>query len=98
MRGGFGVEAGRLIAYYGVDVLGLRRIEAKVYEYNRLSVNALRRNGFQQEGALRQAGFDGERSWDVLVFGILRDEIEAQRARDTFELPFEPEGNGVDPA
>ena len=98
MRWGFGVEAGRLIAYYGVDVLGLRRIEAKVYEYNRLSVNALRRNGFQQEGVLRQAGFDGERSWDVLVFGVLRDEIVAQRRHDTVDFPFEPEGNGPDPA
>ena len=98
MRVGFGVEAGRLIVYYGVDVLGLRRIEAKVYEYNRLSVNALRRNGFQQEGVLRKAGFDGERSWDVLVFAVLRDEIEAQRPHDTFEFPFEPEDHGVDPA
>lgn len=85
MRRGFGVEAGRLIVYYGVDVLGLRRVEAKVYEYNRLSVNALRRNGFRQEGVLRQAGFDGERSWDVLVFGVLRDEIEAQRRRDAVD-------------
>jgi RimJ/RimL family protein N-acetyltransferase len=81
-----------------VDVLGLRRVEAKVYEYNRLSVNALRRNGFQQEGVLRQAGFDGVRTWDVLVFGVLRDEIDAQRRRDTVDFPFEPEGNGVDPA
>src|SRR5262249_25752629 len=43
IRRGFGVEAGKLISYYGVDVLGLRRIEAKVYEYNRLSANSLRR-------------------------------------------------------
>ena len=48
LRRGFGVEAGKLISYYGVDVLGLRRIEAKVYEYNRLSANSLRRNGFRQ--------------------------------------------------
>ena len=48
LRRGFGVEAGKLISYYGVDVLGLRRIEAKVYEYNRLSANSLRRNGFQR--------------------------------------------------
>jgi RimJ/RimL family protein N-acetyltransferase len=99
MRRGFGVEAGRLISYYGVDVLGLHRIEAKVYEYNVLSANALRRNGFQQEGVLRQAGFDGVRYWDVLVFGILRDEIEHQRKRDTIDFPFETaEGNVIDPA
>lgn len=100
MRRGFGVEAGKLISYYGVDVLGLRRIEAKVYEYNVLSMNALRRNGFQKEGVLRQAGFDGERYWNLAVFGILREEIEAQRKKDKVYLPLDraPEGNGREPA
>ncbi|HXH83972.1 MAG TPA: GNAT family protein [Candidatus Tectomicrobia bacterium] len=96
MKRGFGVEAGKLISYYGVDVLGLRRIEAKVYEYNVLSMNSLLRNGFRKEGVLRQAGFDGERAWDLVVFGILRDEIEAQRKKDKVYLPLDapPEGNG----
>lgn len=99
MRRGFGVEAGKLISYYGVDVLGLRRIEAKVYEYNTLSMNSLRRNGFRQEGVLRQAGFDGERYWDLVIFGILKEEIEAQRKKDKVSLPLEsPEGNGREPS
>ena len=99
MKRGFGVEAGKLISYYGVDVLGLRRIEAKVYEYNVLSMNSLRRNGFRQEGVLRQAGFDGERYWDLVIFGILKDEIDAQRQKDKVHLPLEPsEGNGREPA
>jgi [ribosomal protein S5]-alanine N-acetyltransferase len=99
MKRGFGVEAGKLISYYGVDVLGLRRIEAKVYEYNVLSMNSLRRNGFRQEGVLRQAGFDGERYWDLVIFGILKEEIEAQRKKDKVSLPLEsPEGNGREPS
>jgi ribosomal-protein-alanine N-acetyltransferase len=99
MKRGFGIEAGKLIAYYGVDVLGLRRIEAKVYAYNVLSMNSLRRNGFRQEGVLRQAGFDGERHWDLVIFGILREEIEAQRKKDKVSLPLDPpEGNGRDPS
>jgi RimJ/RimL family protein N-acetyltransferase len=89
LRRGFGIEAGRLISYYGVDVLGLRRIEAKAYEYNVLSINALRRNGFTQEGILREAGFQEGRYWDVLIFGILRDEIEAQRTKDRVCYPLE---------
>jgi RimJ/RimL family protein N-acetyltransferase len=98
MKRGFGVEAGKLISYYGVDVLGLRRIEAKVYEYNVLSMNSLRRNGFRQEGILRQAGFDGDRYWDLVIFGILKDEIEAVRRRDKVYLPLDPsEGNGREP-
>lgn len=96
IRRGFGVEAGKLISYYGVDVLGLRRVEAKVFEYNVLSMNSLTRNGFHQEGVLRQAGYDGERYWDVFVFGILKDEIEAVRRRDKVYLPLDEdsEGNG----
>jgi RimJ/RimL family protein N-acetyltransferase len=98
IRRGFGVEAGKLIAYYGVDVLGIRRIEAKVYAYNVLSLNTMRRNGFHQEGVLRQAGFDGTRYWDVVVFGILKDEIDAVRKRDKVYLPLdEPEGNVIEP-
>jgi RimJ/RimL family protein N-acetyltransferase len=99
MHRGFGIEAGKLISYYGVDVLGLRRIEAKVYEYNVLSMNSLRRNGFRQEGVLRQAGFDGERYWDLVIFGILREEIEAQRQKDEVGLPLDAtEGNGREPS
>ena len=97
IRRGFGVEAGKLISYYGVDVLGLRRIEAKVYEYNRLSANSLRRNGFQQEGLLRKAGYQEGQYWDVLVFGILKDEIDEQRKRDKPYLPLaESEWDALD--
>jgi RimJ/RimL family protein N-acetyltransferase len=81
LRRGFGIEAAKLIAYYGVDVLGLRRIEAKAYEYNVLSINSMKKNGFVQEGILREAGWDGERYCNVLVFGILKDEIEEQRRK-----------------
>jgi len=97
IRRGFGVEAGKLISYYGVDVLGLRRIEAKVYEYNRLSANSLRRNGFRQEGILRKAGYQDGHCWDMLVFGILEHEIEQQRKKDRVHLPLDgPEGAARD--
>ncbi|MGH7303702.1 MAG: GNAT family N-acetyltransferase [Candidatus Rokuibacteriota bacterium] len=97
IRRGFGVEAGKLISYYGVDVLGLRRIEAKVYEYNRLSANSLRRNGFRQEGILRKAGYQDGQCWDMLVFGILEHEIEQQRKKDRTYLPLDgPEGASRD--
>jgi RimJ/RimL family protein N-acetyltransferase len=97
LRWGFGVEAGKLVCAYGLDVLGLQRIEAKVYEYNRLSINSLTRHGFRQEGVLRKAGFYGGRHYDVLVFGILREELEEQRKREvdqaSFHFPFTgPEG------
>jgi len=81
IRRGLGVEATRLLSFYALDVLGLRRLEAKVYAYNTLSINALRRNGFQQEGVLRHARTCEGRTWDILIFAILEDEIRAQRRK-----------------
>lgn len=94
LRHGFGVQASRLMAYYGIDVLGLRRIESKVYEYNAVSINTLKRNACVQEGVLRKAAFRDGRYWDVIVFGILREELEELRRRDKYLLP--PEGTGID--
>lgn len=90
LRKGWGVEASRLIAFYAVDTLGIRRVEAKAYAYNRLSQNALRRNGFKQEGILRQACFHDGQYWDIAVFGILKEEMEEQRKKDEVTL-FIPE-------
>jgi RimJ/RimL family protein N-acetyltransferase/anti-anti-sigma regulatory factor len=85
LRRGWGIAASRLLLSYAMDVLDLQRVEAKVFGYNTLSINALVRNGFVREGCLRQArDFEGRR-WDLLVFGILRDEMAAQRRRDGFE-------------
>src|SRR5438094_782350 len=88
-RRGFGVQASRLMGYYGVDTLGLRRLEAKAYEYNALSINTLRRNGFTHEGTLRKATLRDGRYWDIMIFGILKDEIEEQRRKDRYLLPLE---------
>jgi len=95
LRKGFGVEAGELISCYGIDVLGLRRIEAKVYEYNRLSINSLKRHGFKQEGVLRKAGYQGGQYWDVVVLGILKEELEEQRKRENFYFPYEGANGNV---
>lgn len=81
---GWGIEASRLLVAYAMEALGIHRVEAKVYAYNVLSINALRRNGFQQEGVLRRVKtWEGQR-WDLLVFSILEDEMAAQRATEDF--------------
>jgi RimJ/RimL family protein N-acetyltransferase len=95
---GFGVQASRLMAYYGVDVLGLRRIEAKAYEYNPLSINTLKRNGFTHEGTLRKASWRDGRYWDILVFGLLRDELEEQRRQDRYLVPRDRQGDLSEPS
>jgi hypothetical protein len=95
LRAGFGVEASRLVLAWAMDALGLRRVEAKVYSYNILSINSLRRNGFVQEGVLRRARTWDAQQWDILVFGILEDEMHCQRAREGFPyMGFWPRDDG----
>src|SRR5262249_47353919 len=84
LKRGFGVHACRLISYYGVDALGLRRIEAKVYEYNALSINTLKRNNCVQEGVLRKAAYKDGRYGDVTFLGTLREDWEELRRGDNY--------------
>lgn len=84
IRRGWGVDATRLFLAFGCDVLGLQRVEAKVYGYNVLSSNSLKRGGFHLDGVLRQARvYNGER-WDINVFSILADEMREQRGKEQF--------------
>ena len=75
------VRAGLALSW-AMDTLEIRRVEAKVFAYNVISINALRRNGFQQEGTLREAKTYGGQRWDILVFSILESEMREQRRRD----------------
>jgi len=84
LRAGIGIEASRLVLAYAMDALGIRRVESKVFAYNVLSANSLRRNGFQQEGVLREARTYEGRRWDILVFAILEDGMRRERRRDRF--------------
>jgi diamine N-acetyltransferase len=82
LRLGYGIEGSKLIAYWAIDVLKLRRLEAKVYPWNRLSVNTMKRRGWQLEGVLREAVFHDGEYRDLLVFGILAHEIAANKTDD----------------
>ena len=81
-RPAWGIEASQLLSRYAVDVLGLHRIETKVYAHNALSMNALRRHGFTLEGRLREAHAHAGHRGDILVFGILEPEIRAALPAD----------------
>ena len=82
LRLGYGIEGSKLIAYWAVDVLKLRRLEAKVYPWNTLSINTMKRRGFKLEGVLRDAVLHDGAYHDLLVFGILAHEIVANKADD----------------
>lgn len=84
LRHGWGIAASRLLVALAQDLLGLCRVEAKAYAYNLLSINSVKRNGFQQEGALRRARTYEGQQWDILIFSLLEEEMIEQRKQEDF--------------
>jgi RimJ/RimL family protein N-acetyltransferase len=71
---GYGGDALRLILNYAFNELNLHRVELTVIAYNTGAIRAYERAGFVREGVKRQAiQRDGQR-FDLIAYGILRDE------------------------
>src|SRR5690606_18287000 len=56
---GYGTEATKAAVAHGIEVIGLRRIELEVVDYNTRAQRVYLSVGFQQEGLLREAWY-----WD----------------------------------
>jgi len=59
---------------YGLNDLGLHRIEANPLGHNAPSANLLLKLGFTLEGTLRQRCLFRGQNFDQLYFGLLEDE------------------------
>jgi RimJ/RimL family protein N-acetyltransferase len=78
-RQGFGSQALRLLLRHAFDELNLFRLTAPVPGYNLGAMKLLEKQGFVEEVRRRQSLLrDGQR-WDMVLFGILRSEWEAQQ-------------------
>ncbi|NMC53261.1 MAG: GNAT family N-acetyltransferase [Chloroflexi bacterium] len=76
---GYGSEAMEVLMRYGFEVLGLQRISLSVFEHNPRALHVYQKLGFVEEGRVR--GFlerDGRR-WDLIFFGLLREEWASRR-------------------
>ncbi len=71
---GYGQDALKLILNYGFNELNLHRISLTVMDYNAPAIKAYERVGFVREGAHRQAVQRQGKRYDLLLYGILRDE------------------------
>ncbi|MBI5706628.1 MAG: GNAT family N-acetyltransferase [Armatimonadetes bacterium] len=76
---GYMAEATAELIRYGFENLDLHRIEADIDPRNRPSARVLERNGFQQEGLLRERWIVGEEVSDTAYYGLLRKDWEAAR-------------------
>lgn len=75
-------EAKALMCHLAFAVLGLERVGAYANVEHERSQRALLRLGFEREGLLRSFHRHGERSLDVVVFGLLREDWQAGPLRE----------------
>ncbi len=68
---GYCTEVIGMISDFGMKVLGLHKIHARVVEPNVASSKALLRNGFVLEGQLRDYYYIDEQYYDCLMYGKL---------------------------
>ena len=71
---GYGTQALRMLLRFAFAELNLFRVSADVPEYNQGALALLRKFGFVEEVRRRQALERDGRRWDLLVFGLLKDE------------------------
>lgn len=72
---GIGTEATRLTIDYAFDTLNLERIELRVAEFNAAARRIYEKLGFVTEGRLRRAAYVAGKSVDVIVMGLLRQDL-----------------------
>jgi len=71
---GLGEEALRLIVDYGFRMLGMNKLYAEIYEYNKQSIKLFEKTGFKLEGKLREHHYWNGKFHASLIYSILRSE------------------------
>ena len=72
---GYGADAVRTLCRFGLREMNLQRIGLAVYESNPRGIRAYQKVGFREEGRRRRAHFVDGRHIDVIVMGLLADEL-----------------------
>jgi len=72
---GYGTDALRILVNYGFKELNLHRLEIEVFAFNKEAIRTYEKVGFKCEVTKRQALYRDGVYNDVLVMGILRQEL-----------------------
>lgn len=72
---GYGTDALRTTCRFGFEMMNLNRLELEVMAENGRAIRAYEKVGFQHEGRRRQAVYSHGRYIDLVVMGLLRDEL-----------------------
>ena len=77
-RKGYGTQALKMLLRFAFAELNMFRVSANVAEYNAGAIALVKKLGFTEEVRRRQALEREGRRWDLLVFGLLKDEWMSQ--------------------
>jgi RimJ/RimL family protein N-acetyltransferase len=72
---GYGTDAVRVMCRFGFREMNLQRIDLGVFDNNPRGMRAYEKVGFREEGRLRRAHFVDGRYVDLLLMGILAEEL-----------------------
>lgn len=72
---GYGTDAVRTMCRFGFREMNLQRVFLRVYETNPRGRRAYEKVGFKEEGRLRRGQFVDGRYVDVVVMGLLADDL-----------------------
>jgi RimJ/RimL family protein N-acetyltransferase len=72
---GYGTDAVRTLCRFGFREMNLQRVHLRVYETNPRGRRAYEKVGFKEEGRLRRSHFVDGRYVDVLVMGLLGEDL-----------------------
>ncbi len=71
---GLGSEILDELVEYGFTHLGLHRIGAEIFSYNKISSGLFKKLGFKYEVTLREALWRDNRWWDIDLYSLLKHE------------------------
>ncbi len=71
-------EAARLLQRYLVADLGYHRLELEIYGFNERAIRHAERAGFVREGVRRKAYWRHGEWVDGVMYGVIREDLEAQ--------------------
>jgi RimJ/RimL family protein N-acetyltransferase len=73
---GYGTKAMKLLLDYGFRELKLHRIQLQVIEFNKGAIVLYEKFGFKKEGVFREFVLREGKRYDLLLYGLLKDEWE----------------------
>ncbi|KNF08235.1 acetyltransferase [Gottschalkia purinilytica] len=71
---GYGTEAMKLLLDFIFNQINVNRVELYVFSFNERAIKSYKKNGFVEEGRLRQRLFRNGKFHDEIVMSVLREE------------------------